>query len=51
VKWALYDKEADERWRVYKVGTWLVDRALQNSGKNILDLRKLSAEEILNLVQ
>lgn len=50
VKWALYDKEADERWRAYKVGTWLVDRALQNSGKNILDLRRLSAEEILNLL-
>jgi uncharacterized protein YjaZ len=50
VKWALYDKEANERWRVYKVGTWLVDRALQNSGGDILDFRKLTAEQILNLL-
>lgn len=50
VKWALYDKETDERWRVYKVGTWIVDRALRNSGMNILDFRKLNSEAILNLL-
>lgn len=49
VKWALYDKETGERWRVYKVGTWLVDKALQQSGKGILDLRSLTAEEIHRL--
>jgi len=51
VKWAIYDKETDERWRVYKVGTWIVDRALKNSGLNILDLRTKAAEEILALVE
>lgn len=48
-KWSFFDKESGERWRAYKVGTWLVDRALQKSGKDILDLRTLSAEEIIKL--
>lgn len=49
IKWALYDKETSERWRVYKVGTWIVDRTLADSGLNVLDLRTKSAEEILAL--
>jgi uncharacterized protein YjaZ len=49
MKWALYDKEANERWRVYKVGTWIVDRALANTGLDILDFRTKSAKEILAL--
>jgi hypothetical protein len=48
--WAFYDELTEERWRLYKVGTWLVDSALQRSGKDILDFRKLSAEEILDLI-
>lgn len=50
VKWALYDNETDERWKVYKVGTWIVDRVLRSSGKNVLELRTLTAEQILNLL-
>ena len=50
VKWALYDKDTSERWKVYKVGTWIVDRVVQKSGKDVLELRKLTAEEILNLL-
>ena len=49
IKWAIYDKETGERWRVYKVGAWIVDQALANSGLNVLDLRTKSAEEILAL--
>lgn len=50
IKWALYDKKTNERWRVYKVGTWIVDRALAKSGLNIIDLRFKSAIDILELI-
>ena len=50
-KWAFYDSDTDERWRVYKVGTWIVDEALKKSGLDILDLRLKSADDILKLAQ
>lgn len=50
LKWAIYDKEANERWRVYKVGTWIVDRVLTKADLSVLDLRTKSAEEILSLL-
>lgn len=49
-KWAFYDPETDESWRVYKVGTWIVDQVLAQSKYTILDLCSMSAEEIRSLV-
>lgn len=50
-KLAFYDEESGERWRVYKVGTWLVDEALKKTGLDILDLRLKSADDILKLTK
>jgi len=50
-KWAFYDKESGERWRLYKTGTWLVDKALKQSGLDILDLRLKNADEITGMIQ
>ena len=49
-KWAFYDEESGERWRLYKTGTWLVDEALKKSGLDILDLRLKKADEIINIL-
>lgn len=50
-KWAFYDEVSNERWRLYKAGTWIVDQALRESGKNILELRTLSSTDIIGLVK
>ena len=34
---------------MYQVGVWLVDRAIKNSGKNVIELSHLSCDEILKL--
>lgn len=49
--WAFFDEADQQRWKLYKTGTWLVDQALTKSGKDILDLRHLSATQILQLAQ
>lgn len=51
IKWALYDKETKDRWKAYRVGTWIVDRALKKSGKDILDFRTLDAQTIHSYVE
>lgn len=48
-KWKFYNKERDERWMLYKVGTYVVDEAVSKSGKTIVDLNKCSAKEILEM--
>jgi hypothetical protein len=37
------------RWIGYKTGTWLVDRAINHSGKTVVELCGLSADEIIAL--
>lgn len=49
-KWAFYDPETHESWRVYKVGTWLVDGLLKTKGLDIIDLRDKTASEILEFI-
>lgn len=46
-KWAFYDATTDESWRVYKVGTWLVDTILKSRDVSIIELNAKTAEEIL----
>ncbi|MBC7564952.1 hypothetical protein H7100_01830 [Candidatus Saccharibacteria bacterium] len=48
-KWAFYNEDLDQRWIVYKTGTWLIDRILQKTGLDILDLQDKTAEQILAL--
>lgn len=50
-KWAFYDPETDESWRVYKVGTWLVDTVLKERGMDILELGTKTADEILGYLE
>lgn len=37
------------RWIGYKTGTWLVDRAVQRSGKTVVELSGRTADEIIDL--
>lgn len=46
-KWAFYDSETDESWRIYKVGTWIVDDVMSRKGFSAVDLNSMTAEEIL----
>lgn len=48
-KWAFYDPETDESWRIYKVGTWLVENILKENDLDIVDLNSMTASEILAL--
>lgn len=48
-KWAFYDPETDESWRVYKVGTWLVENILKENDLDIVNLNSMTASEILAL--
>ena len=49
-KWAYFDEESGERWRLYKAGTWIVDEALKSSRLDILELRTEIAQAILAMV-
>lgn len=46
-KWAFYDPETKESWKIYKVGTWIVENALRKEELDIIDLNTMSADEIL----
>lgn len=46
-KWAFYDSETDESWRIYKVGAWIVDDVMSRKGFSAVDLNSMTAEEIL----
>lgn len=46
-KWAFYDSETNESWRIYKVGTWLVEDVLKKNDLDIIDLSSMTANDIL----
>ena len=48
-KWAFYNPELDQKWLVYKVGTWVVDRILDQNNLNVLELQDKAAGDILKL--
>lgn len=50
-KWAFYDPETNESWRVYKVGTWLVEGILEKNNLDIIDLSSKTANDILSYYQ
>jgi uncharacterized protein YjaZ len=47
----MYKHPDGRRWIGYKTGTYIIDRALKNSGKTVTDLTKLENEEILKLAK
>lgn len=51
-KWGFKDEETGEKYKLYKSGTWLIDTILQSNPRlTVLDLTKMSAEEVLKLVK
>lgn len=48
-KWAFYHPEYDEKWIIYKVGSWFIDNILISNHLDILDLKDKSANQILEL--
>jgi len=46
-KWAFYDPDTKEGWRIYKVGTWIVENVISKIKLNIVELNSMSANEIL----
>ncbi len=48
-KWAFYHPEYDEKWIVYKVGSWVLDTVLTSNKMDIIELRDKSSREILEL--
>lgn len=48
-RWAFYHPEYDQKWIIYKVGSWYVDRILSINGLDILDLKDKTAREIVSL--
>ncbi len=45
-RWSFYDTEDSQRWKAYKVGTWVVELYLRETGKDIRDLRLMPASDI-----
>jgi len=45
----LYTHDDGRRWIGYKVGTYLVDEAMKNSGKSIEELTKLECKDVLRM--
>ena len=50
-KWAFYDPETDASWRIYKTGTWVVERVMRKTGLDAIELNSLSAHEITNYLE
>lgn len=46
-KWKFFDEETGRQWILYKVGVYVVDKALEKSGMSILDLREKDPRDIL----
>ena len=45
-------KHADgRRWIAYKVGTYIVDQAIKNSGQSVIELSQLDCTEVLKLAK
>ena len=47
----MYKHPDGRRWIGYKVGTYLIDEAIRNSGKTVIELTKLECQDILKLAK
>lgn len=50
-KWAYYHPNYDERWIIYKVGSFIIDQLLKARQLDILDLKNESADEIVVMLE
>jgi uncharacterized protein YjaZ len=50
-KWAYYHPDYDERWIIYKVGSFIIDELLKARQIDILDLKNKSADEIMAMLE
>jgi uncharacterized protein YjaZ len=48
-KWKFYDPDTDRQWILYKVGVYIVDKALEKSSLSIVDLQHKDPQEILKI--
>lgn len=46
-----YSHPDGRKWIAYKVGTYIVDEAMKNSGKNSIELTQMTCSEILELAK
>lgn len=46
-----FDHPDGRRWIAYKVGTYIVDDAVKNSGKTVIELTKMECGDILKLAK
>jgi uncharacterized protein YjaZ len=44
-----FDSPDGRRWVGYKTGTWLIDKAMKKSGRSVVELTELPADEIISL--
>lgn len=49
-KWAFFHPEYNQKWLIYHVGSWLVDRILKQKNLTVLDVKNMTPSEILNLL-
>lgn len=45
-RWSFYDTDDNQRWKAYKVGTWLTEEYLRKTGKDICELRNTPASDV-----
>ncbi len=46
-----FDHPDGRKWIAYKVGTYLIDKAMKNSGKSIIELTRMECADIFKLAQ
>lgn len=49
-KWAFFDPDTGELWRIYKTGTWLIEKIIAKNDVNSLELNDLNAEQIYKMI-
>lgn len=47
--WKFFHPKLQERWIMYKVGTWIIDQVLHEHKLTILDLSTKTADEVLDI--
>ncbi|MGB3008937.1 MAG: DUF2268 domain-containing putative Zn-dependent protease [Candidatus Saccharimonadales bacterium] len=50
-KWKFWDDAEKVGWKLYKVGTFLADKAVIVSGKSIVELNNLPAKDIIQIAK
>lgn len=46
-----YSHPDGRQWMAYKIGTYLIDQAMKNSGKSVIELTQMECVDILKLAQ